>query len=123
MKVNSKFENLMALRLVIDTSNDIDGVLLLVSGIIIVGELNIQTEEILEPNSLYETAVYLKNHIDMKNENVEWVGDGAIIGISNATIRYPDGQILKANDFVVLVSEIDAFTGVNIQEFLKQSSM
>ncbi|MEG0327776.1 MAG: hypothetical protein RR565_04880 [Erysipelothrix sp.] len=119
MKANSKYENLMALRTVINASEDIDGVLLIVSGVIIVGKLNIQTEEIETPTSLYETTNFWKNRINDKYDDVEWFGDGAVVGISDATIRYPDGTSVTANDLVVLVSEIDAFTAVNIQEYLK----
>lgn len=122
MIVNSKFENLMALNAVLEGSETLDGVLLIVSGVTIVGKLNIQTKEISEPKSLYETTLFWKNRITKRYEDIEWIGDGAVVGISDAMVKYPDGNTLFSNEIVVLVSEIDVFTAVNIENYLKQSS-
>ncbi|MDF2985760.1 MAG: hypothetical protein K0R50_1270 [Eubacterium sp.] len=124
MNISSKYLNLHALSTLIEASNELDGVILLTPFGLVAGKLLIP---VANPNisSVAEAIGTIKDNLisnyEDNGESVSLVGDGSIIVVKDATIKYGNNSTIKCNDLSLHCSDIIGFSPIKMQDFLNQA--
>lgn len=126
-KISSKYLNLLSLSSLIDVLNknsNYDGALLLTSFGLIIGKIDTPKELTDEP-LIADIIANQKNSLieNLKKENnepIELVGDGSMIVLKDATIKYSTNSTIKINEITLHCDQIIGFSPVNIEDFLNQ---
>lgn len=127
ISISSKYLNLLNLASLIhvmDNEKKIDGALLLTSFGLIVGKID-------TPNELTNKSVVAdlianqkKSLVDNSKEEgnvpIELIGDGSMLVVKDATIKYSNNSTININEITLHCDQIIGFAPVNIQDFLNQ---
>lgn len=123
-KLSSKYLNMLCLTKMIESQSQYDGLLLFTAFGLVVGKPfmplslsdNPTVSEIICQSK--EEIVYppSKN----KEQQYELIGDGSMIILRDAVIKYSFNSTIKINEITVHCSDIIGFSPINIHEFLTQ---
>lgn len=119
-KVSSKYLNLHTLDSIVKTDPSYDSVILLTSFGYIIGELNICDSE--TSNNVSSIISKFKSNIaeSFENDAIEFIGDGSMLTINNAIVKYPNNTTLNFYEFTVHCEDVIGFAPINKESVLNQ---
>ncbi|MGG7177657.1 hypothetical protein ACQPU1_08700 [Clostridium paraputrificum] len=125
-KISSKYLNLEGLSALIESAKDTspyDGALILTSAGIIAGKLSPVFSETDIPTAaelVYDYKESYMNGCINNKEDVEVIGDGSLLVIKEALVKYGNNPALALEEITIHCSDVIGFSPINLDSFKKQ---
>lgn len=119
MKISSKKLNFSSLDYLIQATPELDAVMLLTNFGYIVGELHFSDSEKLETieDIISDTN---KKTLESNGEKFEKVGDGSLVTIKNAMVKYSNNMTLNFRELTIHCDQVVGFCPINKESYLSQ---